>query len=289
MMRRLSMAAVLSAAALVAAGCSNSSLDLAALSSGTSGLTSSAGTAAIGATTAAVGDSMSPEEIAASGPANPMSPFGDLTATPAGGREVIENPTLAEILAPASTLPEFSFGREDAPVVVVKYASLTCPFCRQFHAEVYPKLKAAYIDTGKVRFILRDFPIGRTSGQASVALRCVAPQKALDLYARFLNQQPKWVSQEVRPDAIHAIAAQVGLKRDAFEACRQDKQLVEGLKAIKDRGRKLGIIGTPNFFIGTKRIKKALDWPGLQAEIEPLLSGRAGIASATPSSSATPR
>jgi protein-disulfide isomerase len=243
---------------------------VASCSGGGPALLSAAAPGAVAPVATAV--AMSPEEVAASGTAAPPNPFADLTDAPAGGREVIETPTLAEVLDRGSPLPEMAWGRPDAPVTVVKYASLTCPFCRQFHTDVYPLLKRTYIDTGKVRFILREFPIGRTSGQASVALRCAPAAKYLDLYARYLNTQPRWVSQEVRPDAIHAIAAEVGLSRAAFEACRQDAALIEGLKLMKDRGRKLGIIGTPNFFIGAKRIKKALDWPALQAEIEPLLA-----------------
>ena len=158
----------------------------------------------------------------------------------------------------------------------------SCPFCKRFHAEVYPTLKRDYIDTGKVRYILRDFPIGRTSGQASVALRCVPPEKYLDLYGRFLAEQPAWVSQEVRVEVIAAVAAKSGLSSSAFEACRQNVALIEGLKAVKDRGRKLGMIGTPNFFIQDKRVKKALDITELRAMIDPLLAGRTAAATQTP-------
>ncbi len=224
---------------------------------------------------------LSPEEIAAQGPSEPLNPFNDITGQPLGGREVIASPTLAEVLEPATpNLPEMSWGKPDAPVVLVKYMSLTCPHCRTFHTDVYPKLKRDYIDTGKVRFILREFPIGRTSGQATVALRCAPPEKYLDLYSRYLGQQPSWVAQEVRLDPIYAVASQVGLSRAAFDACRQDVRLVDGLKLIKDRGRKLGIIGTPNFFIGNKLVKKSLDWPSLQAEIDPLLTGGSTAAEA---------
>jgi protein-disulfide isomerase len=231
-------------------------------------------------TATATGLGLSPEEVATSGSAVPSNPFIDgSTETRGGGREVIANPTLAEILEP-SPLPEMAFGRADAPVTIVEYASLTCPYCKRFHAEVYPVLKRDYIDTGKVRYILRDFPIGRTSGQASVALRCASPDKYLDLYGRFLADQPSWVSQDVRVDAIAAVAAKSGLTRTDYEACRQNTALVEGLKAEKDRGRKLGIIGTPNFFIQDKRVKKALDIGELRAMIDPLLADRTAQATA---------
>ena len=220
------------------------------------------------------GVNLSPEEVAQSGPAATFNPFGDPNATAVGGREVIAQPTMAEILAPVAGMPEMSFGREDAPVTIVQYASLTCPHCKRFHAEVYPVLKRDYIDTGKVRYILRDFPIGRTSGQASVALRCAAPERYLELYGKFLAQQATWVSQEVRIDPIAAVASQSGLSREAYDACRANTALIEGLKAEKDRGRKLGIIGTPNFFIQDKLIKKAIDMAELRDRIDALLAGR---------------
>jgi protein-disulfide isomerase len=185
------------------------------------------------------------------------SPFGDTTAVQTGGREVIENPTIADVMAP-SPLPEMSWGSATAPVTIVQYASLTCPHCRNFHKVTYPELKRRYIDTGKVRYILREFPIGKTSGNATIALRCAPPAKYLELYGKFMEQQAQWVSLEVRPDAIFAVARQVGMKRAEFDACLQNQVMIENLKWVKDRGRKLGIVGTPNFFIGNKLIKKEL-------------------------------
>jgi protein-disulfide isomerase len=184
------------------------------------------------------------------------SPFGDPAPT-AGGREVIKNPSIADIMAP-SPLPEMSWGRPDAPVTIVQYASLTCPHCRNFHKVTYPELKRRFIDTGKVRYILREFPIGKTSGNATIALRCAPPDKYLELYGKFMEQQPQWVSLEVRPDAIFAVARQVGMTRAQFDACLKNQGMIENLKWVKDRGRKLGIVGTPNFFIGDKLIKKEL-------------------------------
>ena len=92
---------------------------------------------------------------------------------------MIQNPSLAEVMRPGP-LPEFSIGREDAPVTIIQYASLTCPFCKRFQAEVYPVLKRDYIDTGKVRYMIREFPIGKTSGMATIALRC-APMTRISI------------------------------------------------------------------------------------------------------------
>jgi protein-disulfide isomerase len=209
------------------------------------------------------------------------TPFGEPSATSAGGREVIQSPTVADIMAP-SPLPEMSWGRPDAPVTIVQYASLTCPHCRNFHQTTYPELKRRLIDTGKVRYILREFPIGKTSGNATIALRCAPPDKYLELYGKFMEQQASWVSQDVRLDAIYAVARQVGMTRPQFDACLQNQGMIENLKWVKERGRKLGIVGTPNFFIGTKLIKKELTLAEIADYVEQ--ASRSG----TPTAAATP-
>ncbi len=197
------------------------------------------------------------------------------SGTPPPEREVIANPTIAEIMQ-AGPLPEMAFGRPNAPVTIVQYASLTCPYCRRFHKETFPKLKREFIDTGKVRYILREFPIGKTSGAATIALRCAKPEKYLELYGKFLEQQPAWVSLEVRPDAIFKVASQVGMTRQQFDACRENQSMIDGLKWVKDRGRTLGIIGTPNFFVEGTLIKKVLTIEEIRAMVEPLLKARSG-------------
>lgn len=203
----------------------------------------------------------------------PFTPFAPEGTPEAPAREVIVNPSLEQVLKPGS-LPEFSLGRAEAPVVMIKYMSLTCQHCRKFMADTFPTLKREYIDTGKVRLVIREFPIGKTSGNATIALRCVPMKQYLPLYQKFLEQQPAWVSQEVRPDAIHKIAAQVGLSRPDFDACVKNPTIVEGLKAIKDRGRELGIIGTPNFFIGNKLVKSQMGMPEIRAIVDPMLAGK---------------
>jgi len=215
----------------------------------------------------------------------PLNPFADRPETSTGGREVIESPTPADVLL-AGTLPEMSWGRSDAPVTLVKYASLTCPHCRKFHLEVYPELKRTYIDTGKVRFILREFPIGRTSGTATVALRCAKPERYLDLYGKYLSQQASWVSQEVRLDPISAVASQVGMKRSEFDACLQNHAMIEGLRWVKERGRKLGVIGTPNFFVNGRLVKSTLGWKELRELVEASLVASGATAAADSSARA---
>lgn len=211
---------------------------------------------------------------------NPLTDIPDPTA---GARQIIENPTLKEVLAPDPDVAEMALGRADAPVTVIKYMSLTCPHCRAFHRDVFPQLKREYIDTGKVRFVLREFPIGKTSGTATIALRCARPEKYFALYGKYLEQQASWVSQEVRLDAIFAVAQQVGMTRPEFDSCMQNQAMIGALKRVKDRGRTLGIIGTPNFFIQNQRVKSTLTMADLRGKIDPLLSGSpAASANAAP-------
>jgi protein-disulfide isomerase len=229
------------------------------------------------------GGSAGPAAVTNDAPSGGIGSLNEIPDPTAGARQIIQNPTLAEVIAPSPDLPEMALGRDDAPVTIIKYMSLTCPHCRAFHRDVFPQLKREYIDTGKVRFVLREFPIGKTSGTATIALRCAAPDKYFTLYGKFLEQQASWVSQEVRLDPIFAVATQVGVTRPEFDRCLQNQAMIDALKRVKDRGRTLGIIGTPNFFIQNQRVKSTLTMAEIRSKVDPLLSGRpAATANAVP-------
>jgi protein-disulfide isomerase len=215
-------------------------------------------------------DASAPSIIAKDTSAPAFDPF-NTRPNSTGAREVIQMPTLEQVLQ-SGDLPEVAVGRVDAPVTIVKYASLTCPYCKKFQAEIFPQLKREFIDTGKVRLLIREFPIGFQSGAATIAMRCASPDKQLALYEKFLSTQAQWVSQEVRHDPLFKIAATAGVTRPEFDACFQDKTLVGALNKIKERGRNLGIVGTPNFFVGTKLIKGTLEI----AQIRELVNAQLG-------------
>ena len=202
-----------------------------------------------------------------------FNPFSDRSESDSPVREVMQSPSRAEVMK-AGPLPEFSIGRADAPVTIIKYMSLTCQYCRRFQAETFPVLKREYIDTGKVRLVIREFPIGKSSGNATIALRCAPIEKFLPLYEKFLAQQSAWVSQEVRPDAIFKVAQQVGMTRAEFDTCLKNQAMIDGLKWVKDRGRQLGIIGTPNFFVEQRLVKKVIGIKEIREIVDPLLAAK---------------
>ena len=146
-------------------------------------------------------------------------------------------PSNEELMQPGP-LGEQAQGKDDAPVTMIEYASMTCSHCANFAVKVLPTVKSRYIDAGKVRYILREFPIGKSSGNATIVIRCASPDKYLELYGKFMDQQASWVSLDVRLDAIYAVARQVGMTRPQFDACLQNQGMIANLKWVKERGRK---------------------------------------------------
>ncbi len=180
-------------------------------------------------------------------------------------------PSKADLMR-AGPLGEKWLGKVNAPVTVIEYVSLTCPHCRAFHTTTFPRFKRAYIDTGKVRYIVREFPIGRSAGNASIVTRCGTSDRTFQLIDLYLKNQAKWVSQEVKTDAIFAVAKRAGLSRAEFDQCMKDQKLIEGLNWVKNRGRKLGVSGTPTFFVNGQKVRKPLSFDELKALIDPQLS-----------------
>jgi protein-disulfide isomerase len=177
----------------------------------------------------------------------------------------------ASDLSTPGPLGDLTMGSETAPVTIIEYASMTCPHCAAFATETFPKLKTAYIDTGKVRFIFREFPIGKSAAAAAIAVRC-APEKAFfKLNDKLFASQPQWVSQEVKSDEIYKIVQSAGLKRDKYDSCFANQHINDALFEVKQRGRALGVSGTPTFFVNGQRAGGALTFEEMSKLVEAAL------------------
>jgi protein-disulfide isomerase len=178
-----------------------------------------------------------------------------------------------ELLKP-SVLGDHVQGKEDAPVTIVEYASMTCGHCANFHVNTYPALKSRYIDTGKVRFIFREFPLDQLAAGAFMLARCAGKDdkdRYFALVDTLFHKQKEWVVQRPIPP-LQAIAKQVGFTEASFEACLTDQKLLDTLEAERNRAaEKLGVNSTPTFFINGKIHRGSMTIEELEKQIEPFL------------------
>ena len=186
----------------------------------------------------------------------------------AAADKALNVPPVAELMV-EGPLGERVLGSPNAPITVIEYASLTCPHCAHFQKEVFPRVKKELIDTGKIRFIVREFPIGHTSGAAAIINRCAPEDKYFSLFNAFLLRQPEWVSQEVRPDAIYSVAKSSGMSRETFDKCLTNQTIIDGLTKVKQRGRKFGVVGTPTFFAKGRKAQGTITFEEFKALLGP--------------------
>lgn len=168
-------------------------------------------------------------------------------------------------------LDDIPMGSETAPVTIIEYASMTCPHCAAFENTTFPKLKEKYIDTGKVKFILREFPLDALAAAAFMLARCAGPEKYYPLVETLFQSQQKWVVQKpIEP--LTAIAKQAGFTQQSFEACLNDKALLTKIQQMRDRGsEKFKVDSTPTFFINGEKHSGALSMDELDRLIQPYL------------------
>jgi len=180
----------------------------------------------------------------------------------------------AEDINKAGALGDMALGSKDAPVTIIEYASMTCPHCATFTKDVFPKLKSEYIDTGKVRFIFREFPLDQVALAASALARCVAkddPQKFFTLIDVLFKQQNELASDAL--GTINRVGKQAGFSEQMIKDCVQGDPTVQ--KGILDTREyaytKLKVNSTPSFFINGTLVKGETSFEGFEKLIKPLL------------------
>ena len=201
-----------------------------------------------------------------------------LTGLPASSPAKDSAPAANSGLLPGQNLEamlsERAMGVADAPVTIVENSSLSCPHCAHFHADVLPKLKTEYIDTGKVRLILNDFPLNRPALEGAILARCLPEDRYFPFVDLAFSTQKSWTEN---PAILQQNAKLAGLSEAEIAACMNSRTLAEGIAAkMQAAQKKWKIDSTPTFVFndGASTLMGSLPYEDFKAEIEKYLAAR---------------
>lgn len=166
-----------------------------------------------------------------------------------------ENVDINELMKPGE-LPEKILGKADAPHTIIEYSSLTCPHCASFHKNVLPKVKEKYIDTGKAKYIIREFPLDNVAAAGFMLARCVDDAKYFDFIDLLYANQEEWAFQNNPLIGLQKFSKQVGFTEARVTECLQDEKTLNYIEWVRNRGSdEFGVSATPSFFIDGKPVK----------------------------------
>ena len=169
----------------------------------------------------------------------------------------------------ADSIKEMTIGEKDAPLTIVEYASLGCSHCAKFHQETYPALKKDYVDTGKVKLIFRDFPLGTPALAATMIARCSGPERYFGFVEMFFRSQTQWSHAENPLEALSKVARLGGMPPIDVQACMRNQKLLEYIQLQKKHAyEEDGINATPYFVIGTEKLSGGLPYNQMKIIIE---------------------
>lgn len=190
-----------------------------------------------------------------------------LTITAADARSL----DVAKLMVPPP-LGDMALGNPKAKVTMVEYASATCPHCAHFHNVTFPKIKTEYIDTGKMKFVFREFPFDDLALAAFMLARCAPKDKYFPMIEVLYEQQRKWTTNNPR-DELFKIAKLAGFTENSFNACLKNKAIAKGIIDERNRAEKVfGVNSTPTFFINGKELDGAQPIERFRAMIDAALA-----------------
>lgn len=195
-----------------------------------------------------------------------------LRATALAGFALAGRPALAVDPAEVNKPPaigEMFMGPVDAKVTVIEYISATCPHCASFYRDVFGALKKEYIDTGKIRFVMREFPHNDAAMAAFMVARCAPKEAYFPLIDIFFSTQETWM-QSPREGLLN-IAKQAGFTEETFDKCLKDEKLAKAITDVRDTAQGFGVTGIPTFFINGVLYEGERTIEGFRAKIDPLL------------------
>lgn len=166
-------------------------------------------------------------------------------------------------------LAEKVLGNADAPVTIIEYASLSCPHCREFHEKTLPQIKEKYIDTGKVKLIFRDFPLGQRALAAHMVASCAGPVRYFAMVSILFRDQAAWSQAPDGLTAIQASAKKGGMSPAQVDTCLRNEELLQGIQKTAEAGHKdHGVDSTPFFIVAGEKVSGAQDFKVFEDIIE---------------------
>ncbi|NGP17456.1 thioredoxin domain-containing protein [Devosia aurantiaca] len=208
------------------------------------------------------------ETILLAAAASALSLAGAATAQAAEG-DMID---IAKLMAPAGGLEDKFEGSADAPVTVIEYASPTCPHCATFHNTVYEPFKEEYINTGKVKFVLRPFARNAIDAAIFLLAEAAGPVAYHNVIATYFKTQNEWGMSDKPRDALFTVAQQLGFTEETFNAALTNQDGFTAIEAQKNQALdEFGLTGTPTFYVNGKTLSGGKTLEQLAAEIDPLV------------------
>ena len=178
---------------------------------------------------------------------------------------------VAKLMAPGP-LPEMALGKADAPVTIVEYMSMTCPHCAAFHNNTFDAIKAKYVDSGKVRFIVREFPFDPRAAAAFMLARCAPEGQYFPMVSMLFKQQNTWAAAPNGREALLQMSKLAGFTQESFEACLTNQKLLDDVQATMQKGDKdFGVKATPTFFVNGKQYSGDMSVDTMSALIDTML------------------
>lgn len=161
----------------------------------------------------------------------------------------------SDALMVAGPLGEMVLGDANAPNTVIEYASMTCTHCQAFHANTYRAFKEKYVDTGKVKFIFREYPLDPLATAAIVVARCAPKEQYFPLVDLMFDKQREWAFVPNPSEALFNLVRQAGFTQESFKACLTNQEILDGVRWVQNRANtEFGVDSTPTFFINGKKV-----------------------------------
>ena len=181
-----------------------------------------------------------------------------------------------ELMKQGDLKDEAVLGPTDAKITVVEFGSMTCGHCANFTTKVFPEFKTKYIDSGKIRYIFREFPLDNLAAAAAMIARCSGGDKTLAMIETLYEKQADWAFTNGNPvPKLFDIAKQAGFTQESFDKCLTDQKLLDQITTARTHATEaFGVNSTPTFFINGKRLQEVPTLAAFDKMIEPLLADK---------------